>query len=319
MSRTLKVFLLGFTTLLIIFAGILVFNYNPSKNHTPTNDDYYLYQGKEYAYNDDLTTILIFGVDKDNEYVKENEEASHLKNYEQADFLVLAVIDRKTQDADFIQINRDTMVNMDLKSETGATFNDGRIQLALTHTYGSGGSDSAVNLINAVVKSFNNLIRIDHYLKVTYSAVPILNDLLGGITLEVLDDMSMYDSELYQGNVLNLTGEQAHTYVRSRMELEDPTNEARVRRQSQYIEAYIDKYQKTDIEITDKQKLELANQIYSDLSINVIQTLFENMKPSKVSLTYIEGENKMGEKFIEFTPDKNKLEDVTIKTFYKKV
>ena len=40
-------------------------------------------------------------------------------------------------------------------------------------------------------------MKIDHYMTLTMDAVGILNDLAGGVTLEVLDDMTELDPERY--------------------------------------------------------------------------------------------------------------------------
>ena len=65
----------------------------------------------------------------------------------------------------------------------------------------------------------------------------LLNDLVGGVTLEVLDDFSGIDDTLVQGETVTLKGQQALTYVRSRGGLEDSTNLHRMERQRQYLSA----------------------------------------------------------------------------------
>mgnify|MGYP000585160404 FL=1 len=66
-------------------------------------------------------------------------------------------------------------------------------------------------------------------------AVPILNDLLGGVEVTVLDDFSGIDDTLIKGETVTLHGDHALTYVRERYGLEDSSNSTRMVRQRQYM------------------------------------------------------------------------------------
>ena len=50
---------------------------------------------------------------------------------------------------------------------------------------------------------------IDHYLAMTMSAIPQINDLVGGVPVTVLDDFSGIDDSLVKGEEITLMGEQA--------------------------------------------------------------------------------------------------------------
>ena len=65
-------------------------------------------------------------------------------------------------------------------------------QLALAHTYGSGEEDSCENTVLAVSNLLYGM-EIDHYVSLTMDGVALLNDLVGGVTVEVLDDFSGID------------------------------------------------------------------------------------------------------------------------------
>ena len=109
-------------------------------------------------------------------------------------------------------------------------------QLALAHTYGSGEEDSCENTVLAVSNLLYGM-EIDHYVSLTMDGVALLNDLVGGVTVEVLDDFSGIDDSLVQGETVTLQGQQALTYVRSRGGLEDSSNLHRMERQRQYLGA----------------------------------------------------------------------------------
>lgn len=85
-------------------------------------------------------------------------------------------------------------------------------------------------------------MNIDHYIALTMDAVPELNDLVGGVTVKLLDDFTKYYPEMTEGSELTLNGEEALAYVRYRMDIGDSTNINRMERQRQYMLALKDKF-----------------------------------------------------------------------------
>ena len=65
------------------------------------------YNGRQYVYNDALTTLLVLGVDDD-----ALVETASSRNTSQADFLLLAVFDSENRQCTMIQLNRDTMTDV---------------------------------------------------------------------------------------------------------------------------------------------------------------------------------------------------------------
>ena len=112
------------------------------------------YNGGWYARRD-VETVLVMGVDK---YADDAAAEDGYTNQEQADFLLLLVVDRTAGVCRVLPLNRDTMTEitaLGLAGEQVGTFNG---QLALSHTYGSGGLDSARNTGRAV----SSLLRLTH-------------------------------------------------------------------------------------------------------------------------------------------------------------
>ena len=189
------------------------------------------YNGTAYARREDLETVLLLGVDK-----FEGETPEGYINNQQADFLLLLVMDKENETCTPIQLNRDTMTQIQILGVTGEPAGTFTGQLALAHTYGSGEEDSCVNTVLAVSNLLYGM-EIDHYVSLTMDGVALLNDLVGGVTVEVLDDFSGTDDSLVQGETVTLKGQQALTYVRSRGGLEDSSNLHRMERQRQYLSA----------------------------------------------------------------------------------
>lgn len=273
------------------------------------------YQGANYKLRDDVDTILLMGVDK----FEEEIDTSSFVNDQCADFLVLLVIDHATKSCSTIQINRDTMTTVNVLGINGNKVDTTFQQVALSHTYGSGSNDSCRNTARAVANIFGGM-KVDYYVSLTMDAVPVINDLVGGITLTVLDDLTSVNPEFTEGATVTLRGEEALRYVRARKGVGDQTNISRMQRQNQYMNLLYDKIielmgeDENDVHITG----DLVPYLTSNCSVNELEGLLESLKTYDNAGTYqIEGENVRGGQFVEFYPDADKLKGMVVSLFYK--
>lgn len=274
------------------------------------------YNGNWYAKRDDIETILILGVDK---FASSDDSASY-NNSQQADFLILLILDSAAQHAVALQLNRDTMTEIAMLGVNGEPAGSFQGHLALAHTYGSGREDSCENTVKAV----SNLlfgIEINHYLSFTMDAVALVNDLVGGVQVEVLDDLTFLDPALRKGETVTLKGEQALHYVRTRKGLEDSTNLHRMKRQQQYLAALrqqVDACSMDDPEFGAKVVAAVSPYMVSDCTVNQLLDLAEVMNHTQYSeeLLEIPGEAVVGEEFIEFYPDETALQELVVSLFY---
>ena len=116
--------------------------------------------GQAYALRD-LETILLLGVDK-----FEGETPEGYLNNQQADFLLLLVLDEAGETCTPIQLNRDTMTQIQILGVNGEPAGTMTGQLALAHTYGGGEEDSCENTVLAVENLLYG-VEIDHYVSMT--------------------------------------------------------------------------------------------------------------------------------------------------------
>lgn len=274
------------------------------------------YNGKWYVYNDDIETILVMGLDK---YESQVQEGSY-NNDMQADFLTLLILDKGEDKATALHLNRDAMAQMNILGLKGEKLGSTTAQLALAHTYGSGGKDSGKNTADAV-SGFLYDVSVDHYLSLTMDAVKVLNDLVGGVSVEVLDDFSSVDPQLVKGAKVTLKGEQALTYVRTRQGIGDETNEQRMKRQQQYMNellALVTHKVDTDENFITRAALDVSDYIISDCTVEQLKRISSFVSDYKVTeIKSIEGETKKGEKFMEFYPDEDKLQELIIELFFE--
>ena len=275
------------------------------------------YNGTAYAKRENLETVLLLGVDK-----FEGETPEGYVNNQQTDFLLLLVMDKENETCTPIQLNRDTMTQIQILGVTGEPAGTFTGQLALAHTYGSGEEDSCENTVLAVSNLLYGM-EIDHYVSLTMDGVALLNDLVGGVTVEVLDDFSGIDDSLVQGETVTLKGQQALTYVRSRGGLEDSSNLHRMERQRQYLAA-LQQQLKAAVQQEDgftlDALLQLNEYMVSDCTVNQLSDLGDSLAIYQVSdILTTPGDAQEGEEFIEFTVDEAALQQLVMDVFYEPV
>lgn len=275
------------------------------------------YNGTAYARREDLETVLLLGVDK-----FEGETPEGYVNNQQTDFLLLLVMDKENETCTPIQLNRDTMTQIQILGVTGEPAGTFTGQLALAHTYGSGEEDSCENTVLAVENLLYG-VGIDHYVSLTMDGVALLNDLVGGVTVEVLDDFSGIDDTLVQGETVTLKGQQALTYVRSRGGLEDSSNLHRMERQRQYLSA-LQQQLKAAVQQEDgftlDALLQLNEYMVSDCTVNQLSDLGDSLAAYQVSdILTTPGDAQEGEEFMEFTVDEAALQQLVMDVFYEPV
>lgn len=274
------------------------------------------YKGENYALREDLETVLLLGVDK---YVTDAGAESY-NNTQQADFLMLIIFDRTNKSYAAVQLNRDTMTEITMLGVRGEQAGVFTGQLALAHTYGSGGKDSCRNTVDAV-SNFLYGIPIDHYVALTMDVVPIINDLSGGVQVEMLADFTAFDSEMSKGAIVTLHGKQALTYVRTRKGLEDSTNMSRMLRQQQYLGALrlnVQECMDEDDTFILNVVSETSKYIESDCTAEQLASMFDNASSYQNNgIATIDGEAIQGEQYMEFYVDDTALKEFVISNFYE--
>lgn len=282
-----------------------------------TEVTYFQYNGQEYEPKEGLETFLVMGLDKF-EVVEEDTVAYN--NDKQADFLLLMVFDNQAKTCTAIQINRDTMADVHVLGVDGSRIDTVTKQINLSHTYGNGRGVSCRNVANSVSSLLGD-VSVDHYVSMTMDAIPILNDQVGGVTVEVLDDFTGVDDTLVKGQTVKLQGEQALRYIRSRKGLEDSSNVNRMKRQQQYIQALyeqlLDSMSQSEEFVVDTV-LMVEKHIVSDRTPNQLQELAQKMRAYEFTgIRTLEGESVKGEQYMEFHVDEEATKAMVAELFYQ--
>lgn len=318
----LKVITLALIVVFLIAAALIVVkNWEDRHNYFPsatTENGFLSFEGKDYVLDDNIETFLIMGLDRFDGATSADSHESGI----QADFLMLFVFDNAKEQCKAIQINRDTMVTVNKLGIGGTKVDSFTKQIALAYNYVADNNDKVRGRnTKDSVEDLLYGIKVNHYMSLTMDAVAAMNDLVGGVEVTVLDDFTGIDDTLVCGENVTLTGEQALRYVRTRYGLEDSTNNTRMARQQQYINAL---YEKTisQVKADDQFVIDLATTMNEyvayDSSNQKMQKLTEKFKEYEfLGIEEIKGESKKGEEFMEFYPDKDKLLELVIDEFYK--
>ena len=198
----------------------------------PTEPDMVV-DGVGYVRREDLTTLLLMGIDKSGDL-----ETTRKDQGGQCDVLLLLVLDGKNRTQTILQLDRDTMTEVEILDLRGKSTGITRVQpICISHAYGPGDEKSCENTVRAVSRLLLD-IPIDGYAAILYEAIPDLNDTVGGIEVTIEDDFSASDPSLVKGETLTLKGKQALTYVRGRMTVADGTNTNRMKRQRNYLNTF---------------------------------------------------------------------------------
>lgn len=275
------------------------------------------YNGTWYRPRRGLETVLVIGVDQ----AAVDDTLRRDKKYEQSDFLLLLVVDKRNGRCTAVHINRDAMTEIRVLDDAANEFL-GTItgQLSLAHTYGSSPEVRCKNTV-AAVSGLLYGIEIDHYLSLTMDGVAILNDLAGGVTLEVMDDLTAVDSALVKGETVTLKGRQALAYVQARMGLDNPSNIHRMERQKQYLEALQTQLLArldADEGFTMSALLELNAYMVSDCSVEQLSSLADTLgEYGAAEYCVLEGEAVEGEKYMEYYVDETAARELVMELFYE--
>lgn len=279
------------------------------------------YNGKTYRFNETVTSILCMGVDKE-ELVLENNTIGTAGQAD-ADFLV--ALDTATGKITVINISRDTMVDVNLYSESGQFLQTDQMQLCLSYAYGDGKETSCENTVRSVSRLFYGL-PIHSYFAIDLEAISVLNDTVGGVEVTLQENMqSPYGGTLSAGDTVVLVGDEAERYVRYRDSEQLDSNSSRMERQKTYLQSFLNKAltsTKKDLSVPLKLYEAASPYMVTNLSVDKVTYLALNsishggMEPVFES---VPGTVKQGEKYAEFYPDEKALYEMILQVFYTEV
>ncbi|MDD3028031.1 MAG: LCP family protein [Erysipelotrichaceae bacterium] len=273
------------------------------------------YQGKRYRYNTDLMNILFIGVDSTN-LIQTDNLAS---NTNQADSIILISLNKSTKEANLLQVSRNSMVDITQYDIYGEPSRTSFAQLALQYSTAKGGAQSCWAMVDTVSTMLSDL-RIDGYINLNIEAIGKINELAGPVTITIPEDYTDVDPAFVKGATITLSDGQAEAYVRHRDIEGIGSNQERMARQIQYIEALVATVRsKGDIDsIYDMFAPLLDKYLLTNMTGDQIDELAD-YNLSGNGYESVPGETTMGNTYEEFYINYDKLDDILIKMFYNEL
>ena len=282
---------------------------------------YVTYEGRHYKRNENVVSILVMGVDrKENDNV--NPDTLLPGEQGQADTIMVGALDTETGELKIINISRDSMVDVDIYNVDGEYAGVENMQICLAYAYGDGAHLSCQNVSKSVTRLLYGM-PIDLYASIDLPAVNVLNDAVGGVTLDVLEDLSKADPSLTKGAIVTLNGDQARIYVQSRDYESLDANNARMARQKQYLAGFLNKVAKqVRSNLSTILTLYQAAQTYMTTDIDLSQTAYLASIAFTRDITAdtirtVPGEVTEGEQFAEYHVDDNALYQILLDAYYQ--
>lgn len=193
---------------------------------------------KVYEYDEKCINLLFLGVDKSGSLGKESD----FENWEsgQTDAIFVVSLNPTKKRVDIVGIPRNSMVTVDIYDDEDHKIDTVYDQICLQYAFAGGGMEG----LDRVKRSASELLYglpIHGAFAVGYDAVSVINDMVGGVDVEVLEDLTKKNRAFVLGKEIHLDGKLALSYVRERNfgQLGSPT--LRLKRQKQYVTALIGK------------------------------------------------------------------------------
>lgn len=277
------------------------------------------YNGKTYRYNTSIKTYLFMGIDKTGTV----EESTGGFSGGQSDAMFLLVTDAAKEQMSVVSINRNTMALVDVYDLLDNCIRQEEMQICLQHAYGDGGRSSCIRAAEAVSRLFYG-IPINGYVSLNMDGIPILNDAVGGVTVEVMDDLEnkSLDVSLKAGETVTLNGNEAYVYIRSRDVNEFDSATRRLERQEQYLWQLFSQIQEKAL-TSKRAVLEIHDKIedYLVASIDFVK-LAEDVSAyefNEAQMYSIPGETVMGEIYEEYYVEEDAFYEMMLEVFYEEV
>ena len=280
------------------------------------------WNGEKYQEKPAVTTLLIAGIDKTEDNSALVSSTQKYRNGGQSDFLVLLAIDHTEKKIHQLQIDRDTMTDVVVLGVFGNETGTRKLQICLSHSFGETPEDNAKYTIRAVQNLLGG-IEIDGYYMFNYNAVPVLNDMLGGVKVTIREDMTSVNPAWTEGTVVTLRGKDAERFVRARRSVGSGTNQERMTRQNEYMRGAISQMNKLiagDPGFGESLLSSMQNLAETNMSMNRLVTEIDKAHAYEVlEVDHLDGEYVTGQTgFTEFHMKENAAVEWVLDHIYTK-
>lgn len=294
-------------------------------------DDWVVYDGKVYEYRDDMLNFLLLGIDHDGSLSTETKLSDW--NAGQADTIFLVSLNQTDKEISVIGIPRNAMVDVEIYNSESERVETIFNQICLQYGYAGGGALGLQKMKESVSELMCGL-PIHGACAVSFNAISLITDRLGGIEVVVPDDMTQYDKAFAQGSTQILTGKNVIDYLRYReyKTLGSPTT--RLVRQKEFMRVamgrVMQEIKNNPVFVTDIYKSVKA---YMNTDISVDEAVYIASKALDCTLAeqsfyqlsgedraeYFVRENGVEDFYNDYYIDKDALQKIMFEVYYREV
>lgn len=294
-------------------------------------DDWVVYDGKVYEYRDDMLNFLLLGIDHDGSLSTETKLSDW--NAGQADTIFLVSLNQTDKEISVIGIPRNAMVDVEIYNSESERVETIFNQICLQYGY-AGGGELGLQKMKESVSELMCGLPIHGACAVSFNAISLITDRLGGIEVVVPDDMTQYDKAFTQGSTQILTGKNVIDYLRYReyKTLGSPTT--RLVRQKEFMRVamgrVMQEIKNNPVFVTDIYKSVKA---YMNTDISVDEAVYIASKALDCTLAeqsfyqlsgedraeYFVRENGVEDFYNDYYIDKDALQKIMFEVYYREV
>ena len=324
-KRILNILLWAVAVIVTVYSGayfavqkaqLLKDDDNHNTNEITQSDGYLSisFEGKEYEYNQSITTLTFMGVDGD--------QGDPLSG--QSDFMDLIVFNRDDKKISQLLIPRDTMALVYEYDSDGNVVKAFTSQIAVAYPFGgSSPSARARNALRSISAMLNGIL-LDHYVVLPLNILPDLVDVFGETDIVLEDDsLSHIDDKYVTGYAYHIDKESIETFLKSRDINEEYSATARLNRQQLYLDFVLNSLNKLnegDLDLSLSKLVELLDKCSSNLTRGSIENYlnyFKEYKENGIDRYRVPGSVQKPDKFDEFIIDRSAFDGIIVKIFYK--
>lgn len=275
-------------------------------------------EGKPWKYNHHVLTVLLMGIDNMKDRV---QWVTGRTNGGNSDVLVLLILDLEDREVSVLNIPRDTMADVLALDANGDFEAMVYTNISTAHSYGDGDALSCQLTAHAL----SNLLcgaQIDRYVAVDYDSLNRVNELLGGVEIELDSDYTWLGYEWTAGKKMRLNNYQLRQFLQYR-DMHDINGAFdRSQRDLKVMKAMFEQFKRKfqeDPGVVLQMYSAMESYITTDLSLDEISFLAQTLVELSIDMNRVvtlPGENHAGEKYVEYYPDLDWISSFAKKMFF---
>lgn len=270
------------------------------------------YQGNRYEKNTAIDTVLFLGIDSSDQ----SRDGLGIDEGGRSDTIILFAIDNENETITPLQINRDTMVDVDIYDNDGNFVSQGQEQITMQYAYGRN-TREACNLTKEKISDLMCRTRIDGVISLTMEGIAPIVDSIGGVTLQLATDETDLDPSYVKGAVIYLDGTAAEDFVHIRDTEVRGSNVERMSRQTQFMLALFQNLKGQGSSIIETMESAAGDSLYEDIDADSMARFTRYDYAGEV--VTLAGTVVNGPLHDEFYVDEEKVTETVLKLFYRKL